>query len=205
MARYGFESLSVGALALYLRLRLPGYDKRPSGWWRVKGGGLDRPLIVRFAFTSGKRRELVSVGALVGSGLVGQDPVTATALRLPLAAIVSAAARHFRGQTTTSDFVQALGLTDAEYQVLNTGGFASPRARPGVEGYPDEWWLQRAKDYRSAVREHPGAATKALAEKYVEWKPSTVRYWLRELRKRGLVPKAQPRGGVKPQRRRKRA
>ena len=202
LAAYTFKPVTVAMLQLSIGMSQSSRARaeEPSGWWRVAGSDLEAPVLMRFSFTT-DRRELSCSGVIVGADYRERRVVSTRAARVPVAAIVSDAARLFRqkGASATSEYVRALGLSDDEYAVLMSGGYARPRSRPGAKGYDESWWSDFAREYLDAERRQPGKAIKALTEKYEDQELSmdTIKYRVQQLRRRGLIPKAVRRRGGK--------
>lgn len=171
-----------------------------SAWWRVTGGSLDAPLLVRI----GRRGDVIACTGLAfgvddgASRARGSAPmVTTTTLRIPLAEIVGTIARTptrgykvtRAGRSTMVEFDNPRGLLG---YFVDAGPRATPRVRLGAKGHPPEHYEELVRRYRKALRTHPAAPTKAVCEQYPNFKPVTVRYWLGVARRRGLLGQAAP-------------
>lgn len=175
------------------------------GWRRVTGGELAMPVLLRLSST--RKGEIVCTGLIVGLGRPrsifdsGDEPivspaeqiriVTASALRIPLASIVTQMAREIHGGTLKRSPGRPGRLL--EYVVEKHSPVSPPRTRPGAKGHPDAHWREVVERYREVVKTHPTKPTKALrAQYYPSWSEATVRYWLRVLRERGLLGRSEP-------------
>ncbi len=191
MSGYRFRALLPGSSA-------KAFERAGrSTWWQVTGGDLPAPVLVRLGPTP--EGEIACTGVVVGIDDEGkQRAVTASALRIPLAGIVSELTQGIRrdyklerGERSVSfkveHFEQILGfLADSAPPIT------VPRVRPGVRGHSDEHFREVVTRYRRALKDEPFAPTKAVIAQYPNWSPAAVRYWLRIARKRGLLAKSEP-------------
>lgn len=170
------------------------YDRaRQTPWLEFKGGNFPIPLMLRFGKVD---NELVCTGLMLGLADSDIRPITASDLRLPLATIVSfvrAVARkeqELAREKKSTGYLRLFGI--AVDRLSPSTVPAIPRARPGRRGYPDEHWREVADRYRRALEADKRRPTKLLVEHYERESISeaTVRWWLREARKRGFLGKA---------------
>jgi hypothetical protein len=171
---------------------LKAMAEQPGPWTKVTGGGLDMPLYVRLGHIDGR---LACTGLVIGDTDPRHPPreVTTRSLRVPLAAIVAEIAR-FRDHDNDDEITHELtrGVREFIRSELHDTPTGRPRARPGAQGHPDEFYEEVASRYREAVKHHPRSPTKALAAEYPNYEASTVRYWLRVCRQRGLLGRSEP-------------
>lgn len=184
MARFGMALISG---------HLQAMEGQHGPWVKVTGRELDQPVYVRLGQDDAGR--LVCTGLVIGN-IDDRRPdqeITARSLRIPLAAIVSEIAR-FRDGSDPDAYGSIARAVRAfiRDELRETSSNVRPRARPGAQGHPDEFYEDVAHRYRQAVEEQPRSPTKALAAQFPNYEEATVRYWLRVCRQRGLLGRSAP-------------
>jgi hypothetical protein len=165
-----------------------------SAWWRVEGGNLATPLLLRLGRSP--EDEIVCTG--IAMGLDNERPVrvTASAMRVPLQAIVAQLAREMRFDKSTAAVFE-LGTPEALASIQRLAGtwtdssprVPTPRARPGAKGYTDDDLREFAQQWRQALRDNPRAPTKTLAQKRFLTE-AAIRYQRRSAERRGYLARS---------------
>ena len=188
MAGHRREALLPSATrAMFSRVTKAPGDR---GWWRVSGGDLPLPVLLRLGLTP--EGEVTCTGLALGVDADIPPRLTATALHsIRLAAIVSQIAqvlgheyreRRFKGGTAV-EFAGVEHLLG--HFVDHAPAVVVPRARPGAQGHSDASLREVVAVFRRALKEHPHAPTKATAAA-TNYSDANVRYMLRKARNRGL-------------------
>lgn len=159
------------------------------GWWRVSGGDLLVPVLLRLGRTP--EGQIACTGLALGIDTDPPPRLTATALRLPLAAIVTDIAQVLGHEYQEKRFEGGTAIEFAGVEHLlghlvdNAPTVVVPRTRPGAKGHTDARLREVVGVYRRALKEQPAAPTKATAAA-TNYSEANVRYMLRAARKRGM-------------------
>jgi len=160
------------------------------GWWRVSGGDLPVPVLLRLGPTP--EGQVACTGLALGIDSDTPPTLTTTMLhKVRLAEMVSGIAqvlRHrYREQRSKGSTAVEFGDVESlmGYFVDRAPSVVVPRARPGARGHTDEELREVVAVFRRMLKEQPDAPTRATATA-TNYSDSNVRYLLRRAREREL-------------------
>lgn len=161
-------------------------------WYRLCVNGDPAGILLRFGVS---KNHLVCTGLMAGTE--GDDEVTVRALRnVRLGEILSTLNGWTRGQGDFESALHAAVHAQVTDQLFTQRAGLTP-PRPGNGGYPREHYEQVAERYRHALEVAPRSPTKYLVDTE-HWSAPTIRRWLRECRKLGLITGEPPPVGRPP-------